>query len=214
MTDKVKEEFQFEAATTAHKDLGDTGEGRRTLSGRSGKVVLDTYEREAKLKSENIRDPMTGLYNYGFFMQEIESRTKDKDNKLALIWVDMDNLKAINDAFGHEAGTEVIKGMSRLVANKIRANENSVLARYGGDEFVLLLPGYGDVENLKQRGEEIRKAVSEAKFRAGGTNINETVSIGVGLWDGIETSGQFLDRVDKAMYEAKKKGRNLVVEAK
>ncbi|MCX6704511.1 MAG: GGDEF domain-containing protein [Candidatus Woesebacteria bacterium] len=214
MTDKVKEDFQFEGAKNAHEDLGNTDEGRRILSSeKGGAVILDTYEREAKLKSENIRDAMTGLFNYGYLMNELDTKTKEQDNKLALIWVDMDNLKVTNDSIGHEAGTDVVKGVARVVANKIRSNENGLAARYGGDEFVILLPGHMNLESLKQRGEEIRKAVFEAKFRAGGANIHQTVSIGVGLWNGVETAKQFLERVDKAMYEAKKKGRNLVIEA-
>jgi diguanylate cyclase (GGDEF)-like protein len=211
----VKTDLSYEAAHEADLKFGDTAKGRSWLKDpEEGKKLLDNFEEAEKLKAKNIRDAMTGLYNYGYLIKELETRTKEPNQKLALIWIDMDNFKATNDSLGHEAGSDVIKGVARVVANKIRSNENGLASRYGGDEFVILLPGNMNIEALKQRGEEIRKSISETKFRAGGSNINQTVSIGVGLWDGIESASQFLERVDKAMYKAKDMGRNLVVEAK
>ena len=211
----VKTDLSYEAAREANIKIGGTEEGRKVLSDEKvGKSVLDTFEEVEKLKSESMRDPLTGLYNYGFLMEELEKRTENKDQKLALISVDMDNFKNTNDTFGHEVGNSVIKGLARGLVNKIRINTDGFVARYGGDEFVILLPGYTDLKSLKLRGDEIREAVSGTDFRVGKRGIHQTVSVGVGLWNGEETAREFLERIDKAMYEAKNKGRDLVVEAK
>ena len=130
------------------------------------------------------------------------------------LMIDMDDFKDTNDSLGHEVGNEVIKGVTRVIESKIRVNEDGFAARYGGDEFVVVLPGDISSDNLSQRAEEIRKTVDEAKLRAGKRNVHQTVSIGIGSWNEKETATQFLERVDAAMYKAKKQGRNRVVEAK
>jgi len=215
MTDKVNEDFQYEAAHAANKKLGKTAEGRKFLSGKLGKGELDTYEENERLKSENIRDPMTGVFNYGYLANELEVRTRNPHGEnFAIFWVDMDSLKGINDEYGHPAGSEVIIGMARLLENKIRPNEKGFVARYGGDEFIVVVPGVNTDQTAKVRAEEIRKTVSETRFRVGDSNVMETVSIGVGVWNGEETSDKLLRRVDDAMYDAKKRGKNQVVPAK
>ena len=210
----VKTDFSYEAAHEADVKIGNTKAGRKVLSdNETGKSILDTFEEVEKLKFENVRDPLTGLYNYEFFINQLDERTKNKDQKVALIMLDMDNFKHANDSLGHEAGNDLLKGVARVFMNKTRINTGGILARYGGDEFVILLPGNMALESLKERGDEIREAVSETKFRVGKADIHQTVSVGVGLWNGEETSKEFLERIDKAMYEAKNKGRNLVAEA-
>jgi diguanylate cyclase len=120
----------------------------------------------------------------------------------------------MNDKNGHEVGTEMIIGLSRLLENKIRPNENSFVARYGGDEFVLVIPGMTEIENVMKRAKDINSLVSATEFRTSKGKIRQTVSLGAGIWDGKESRTELLERVDSAMYEAKKQGRDKVVQAK
>jgi len=205
----------YVAAHEANRDLGKTDKGRKLLSSDLGAVVLGTYEKAEKLRSENVRDSMTGVFNYHYLINELDNRTRNLNGeKFAVLWVDMDNLKAINDNRGHAAGSEVLIGIARLLENKIRPNEKGFVGRYGGDEFIIVIPGIINIESAKKRAEEVRQSISKTEFRAINDRVHETVSIGVGLWNGKETTKQFLGRVDEAMYEAKKRGKNLVVEAK
>jgi len=205
----------YVAAHEANKDLGKTDKGRKLLSSDLGAVVLGTYEKAEKLRSENVRDSMTGVFNYHYLINELDNRTRNLNGeKFAVLWVDMDNLKTINDNRGHAAGSEVLIGIARLLENKIRPNEKGFVGRYGGDEFIIVIPGITNIESAKKRAEEVRQSISKTEFRAINDRVHETVSIGVGLWNGKETTKQLLGRVDEAMYEAKKRGKNLVVEAK
>ena len=207
--------YDYEGAHAVNKKLGKTAEGRKLLSSELGTEDLDTYVEVEKLKSENVRDAMTGVFNYGYLMKELEARTKNPSVEcFAVFWLDMDSLKYINDKHGHPAGSEVIIGMARLLENKIRPNEKGFVARYGGDEFIIVIPGVDTDQAAKIRAEEIRKTVSETRFRAGDNNIIETVSIGAGVWNGKETSDEFLNRVDASMYYAKEHGKNQVAFAK
>lgn len=195
-------------------ELSEEQKGRIKPKERYFRYIAGPQKEIDRLRSENVRDAGTGLYNQEYFLNQLAERTKNPEEKITLIMLDMDNLKKLNSEFGHSSGTNVIKGISRILEGKIRLNDNGFAARYGGDEFAMLIPGIGDLDTAKSRAEDVRKSIEEAQFRSGDKNLKETVSVGVGLWDGKESDTDFFNRVDAALYEAKNSGKNKVVESK
>jgi diguanylate cyclase (GGDEF)-like protein len=123
--------------------------------------------------------------------------------------IDSDNLKAVNDAHGHEAGNRLLKQLTRLVQAELRYTD--VLARYGGDEFIVLLPETPPAGALEVAG-RIRDAIAGAPLDLDGKRVACTASIGVASFpaDG-STMDAVVARADRAMYQAKQAGRNRVV---
>jgi diguanylate cyclase (GGDEF)-like protein len=126
---------------------------------------------------------------------------------VGLLVMDLDHFKRINDAFGHEAGDSVLVDFARLVQSRCRAGDR--LFRYGGEEFVLLLPGT-DADALRPLAEELRRAVATG---LSGNGRGVTVSVGGAVLRPGEDNAHWLARADAAMYEAKRQGRDRVVVA-
>jgi diguanylate cyclase (GGDEF)-like protein len=162
---------------------------------------------KARLYSET--DPLTGLYNlraFSIILERAFSQAIRYSRPMSLIMLDSDNLKNVNDTFGHEAGNRLLQ---HVVANvKAQLRSTDVLARYGGDEFVVLLPETG-VRGAHEVSERIRRAVEASGLKLRDTVVPSTVSLGVASYpdDGIDLP-ILLDMADKAMYRSKQEGRN------
>jgi len=162
---------------------------------------------KAKLFSET--DPLTGLYNLRAFNM-IVYRAFDQavrySRPMSLIMIDSDNLKRVNDSFGHETGNRLLKHIVESVRSQLRSTD--VLARYGGDEFVVLLPETG-ARGAREVAERVRRSVEASGLRVGDAIVPTTVSIGIASYpdDGSDLS-LLLDKADKAMYRSKQEGRN------
>ena len=157
-------------------------------------------------------DSLTGVFTRRHFFEaanhEFEA-AKRYDRPFAIIMFDVDRLKEFNDLYGHQAGDELIKTAAHLTQLQLRATD--VLARYGGDEFVILLSNSSGVEAL-QAAERIRENVASHQLEMGGTRINITVSLGIAEFgDKTRTVDQLVQHADKALYKAKHAGRNCVV---
>jgi diguanylate cyclase (GGDEF)-like protein len=133
------------------------------------------------------------------------SRAQRYDLNFALIIIDIDNFKDINDTFGHPAGDEILKKVSLHIKNALR--ESDIVSRYGGDEFVALLPETTK-EDTKIVGERIRQSIVEKKL---GGNIPIHISVGIAAYpdDGV-FSQDIINKADGALYKAKQEGRNRV----
>ena len=156
------------------------------------------------------RDPLTGVANRRAMERELHIAAEAfRRHRLpvGLAVMDIDHFKRINDAAGHEAGDHVLVEFSRLVQARCRAGDR--LFRYGGEEFVLLLPGTG-VDELRRVVDELRRAVA-TQMRVGDGPV--TVSIGGAVLAPGEDTAAWLARADSAMYEAKRLGRDRVVVA-
>jgi diguanylate cyclase (GGDEF)-like protein len=101
-------------------------------------MVIDRKRTEQELKYSSLHDPLTGLYNRGYFEEEVKRLNSGRQSPVGVIMVDMDNLKVTNDTYGHDAGDALIKAFARELMNSFRSND--VVARLGGDEFGVLLP--------------------------------------------------------------------------
>lgn len=156
------------------------------------------------------KDQLTGLWNRRSFDQRLEgaiAHLARHEGTFALLLIDLDHFKSVNDRCGHVGGDEVLKRFADVLHERLR--QNDVDARWGGEEFVVLADG-ASLENAFQLAEQVREAVELAHFPCGS---QVTVSIGVAEYRQGETGDELLTRADNALYEAKRNGRNRVMAA-
>ena len=167
---------------------------------------------QAQLREQANRDPLTGLYNRRYFDTTLErelSRCKREGLPLSLMLIDIDHFKRVNDTYGHQAGDEILKQLARLLEKHARSAD--VPCRFGGEEFLMLLPGMPSVSAL-ERAENWRRAFAELAIRFGEFPIHCTLSIGIATYPGHGKSlDELIGAADQAMYRAKAEGRNRVV---
>jgi len=161
----------------------------------------------AQLEDMATFDMLTGAYNRRKFKYFIE-REIDKAEKygtpFSIGMLDIDNFKQVNDVSGHNKGDHVLKDIVALIKNTLRATDR--LFRWGGDEFIILFPDL-NTENAMKVANRIRERIQANIFDTEGKGI--TVSLGIGAYEAKETADQFVARVDKALLNAKNKGKNL-----
>ena len=166
-----------------------------------------------QVKSKAERDGLTGLYNRRYFDERLEHEMKRHErygHEFALIFLDIDHFKAVNDTYGHLMGDDILRELADLLANEMRYAD--CMARYGGEEFVLILP-YTSGEKALGLAERLRQMISEHSFCAGGINGKVTASFGVTSFVAGQqlTPQELFSQADKALYSAKNQGRNRTV---
>ncbi|MEH6937910.1 diguanylate cyclase [Bacillus sp. JJ664] len=165
----------------------------------------------SKYKNESTIDGLTGLNNYRKFDEIFNTLIKtidQKQEKLALLYIDIDFFKKINDRYGHVNGDEVLKELGEILQKCARSFD--IISRNGGEEFTVLLMD-SSLDKAKEISEKIRKTVEEYPFHISEKKIFITVSIGIASYN--ETTmdlNNLIDDADKALYIAKKTGRNKV----
>jgi diguanylate cyclase (GGDEF)-like protein len=160
-----------------------------------------------------VTDGLTGLYNRRYFQQALErelSRADRGGGSLALLLLDIDDFKALNDTYGHAIGDAVLKKIATVLHETLRKGD--VLARYGGEEFVVLLP-QATYEGAQEFAQRVWKAVGTAKIHPAGRGHRVTVSVGWALLPGDADSAESLvEAADRALYFAKESGRDKVAD--
>ncbi len=168
-------------------------------------------ELQEQLREQANRDPLTGLYNRRYLDSTLErelSRCKRDGHSLALILIDIDHFKQVNDTYGHQAGDEILLRLSALLGSMARSGD--VACRYGGEEFLLLMPTMPLI-SAQERAEALRQAVGNLEVPFGDFRLRATLSIGIAAYPGHGTSADELIRhADTALYRAKRLGRNRV----
>ncbi len=169
------------------------------------------YQITEKLTYEASHDPLTGLVNRREFERRLaglNSSFASKDERHVLCFLDLDFFKVVNDSAGHQAGDQVLKEIADGLSQLLRTADT--LARFGGDEFGLLLAAC-DIDNALGICETMRTFVANYRFASGGVDFIFGVSIGVvSFVPGVETSKSVLQQADKACYAAKAEGRDRV----
>jgi len=181
------------------------------------KVQLKIKSLQDKLRKSNQMlfelsntDPLTGLNNRRSMMEtlgkELE-RSQRNNAPLSLVMLDVDFFKKINDSFGHQHGDDVLKGLADLLQQALRQYDTA--ARFGGEEFALILPGANLDEALKV-SERLRRQVEAHRFQLGDKTHSATISIGIACHPGagIHTVDDLIREADYALYSAKRNGRN------
>jgi diguanylate cyclase (GGDEF)-like protein len=176
--------------------------------------IYDAYVRLklecARLKKLSIKDELTGYYNYAFLMNTLNNeieRTKRSGLSTSIIMADIDFFKRINDKFGHEMGNVVLRRASRIWKENIRKMDFP--CRYGGEEFVFILPGE-NLANAVKMAERLRSKLAIAPLLLKNESVTLTASFGVEQYNGHgnDTAASIIERVDRLMYQAKQSGRN------
>ena len=177
-------------------------------------VNAERHARKMSKKAEHFRkaakkDGLTGLHNRSAFDERLRDGLElfnSGGGSFLIVLFDVDNFKAINDMFGHVAGDKVLKIVARTLTESFRKDD--FIARYGGDEFVVILEGLSE-EMAYERTEKFTKNFSEKRFTSAmaGKDIKINISAGIALADAGEGPDQLIRRADLAMYDSKKNAR-------
>jgi two-component system, cell cycle response regulator len=170
--------------------------------------VDEHYQKQ--LFESALRDGLTSTFNRRYFLDRLhgELRFAVRHTKpLALLFVDIDHFKKINDTYGHQAGDQVLAGVARVMMTTIRAED--VLARYGGEEFAIICREI-ELDGAEALARRLIAAVAEKPFECLGQQIPVTISVGAAVDRGKSESQALIAAADAAMYEAKRSGRNRV----
>jgi diguanylate cyclase (GGDEF)-like protein len=184
------------------------------LESRVEERTTELRAMNAKLEELALTDALTGLMNRRAFA-DLAGREfalcRREDRSLALILLDIDRFKSVNDRYGHSCGDIVLQRVAAVLARVIRAGDTAV--RHGGEEFVVVSAG-ADREGAVNLAERIRSTLQAETIRAGDVTLHVTASFGVAVMSAAdENPGQILRRADEAMYAAKAAGRNRVIAA-
>lgn len=160
-----------------------------------------------KLNRAAFRDELTGLYNRRFIVEKLAKDLKEEGRDDALVMVDVDNFKRINDSYGHSVGDMVLVCIANIMESICRRHK---VVRWGGEEFLLILMAVTKQEVL-ETCEEIRKEIAEFPFMFGDTNFTCTVTLGIALYDKSKDFDDNTNCADKALYYGKTSGKNRAV---
>lgn len=177
---------------------------------------MSNLKLRRELENLSVKDPLTGLFNRRYmdeaFIQNL-TRAKRNSEALAVFMIDLDHFKLFNDTHGHAAGDLLLKEFARLMRTILR--ESDIVCRFGGEEFCVILPSIEE-PITQQRAEDLLKAVQTITPSIKGQQAGHvTISIGVAIYpDHGISPNELIEAADKALYEAKKGGRNRSVLAK
>jgi len=179
----------------------------------------DFESQKSKLKEENSvlrveseRDALTGVYNRRAFEEAVEREfgaSRKNDWPLSVVFVDLDHFKGINDTHGHQSGDAMLKAVAGLLTGTVR--ETDIVARYGGDEFVLLLPGTDAAQVESVAGRLVKRARETTVENPSGAAFSITLSLGIATCDaraGFGSAQDLLAAADAALYHSKRNGRD------
>jgi diguanylate cyclase (GGDEF)-like protein len=176
-----------------------------------GEMVGSLKRANEVLEQLAITDGLTKIHNHRFFQDQLSREVKRSDRTgtpLALVLVDIDDFKALNDSHGHAVGDAVLERLAQLLVEQVR--DQDLVARYGGEEFALLAPATDRVGALAL-AEKIRMAVGGSTLQVGSSALAITVSVGVSVYHGDRRA--FFHEADRALYAAKGAGKDCVVAA-
>lgn len=180
---------------------------------RSGNAsVLSSLQMQRQHARDANLDALTGLHNRRWINATLEQHYRDSQQQktaLSLVIIDIDHFKKFNDSYGHLAGDEVLKQVAATMKGKLRPNE--IVARFGGEEFVILLPAV-PVNIAGMIAERVRRGVENCSYHdpQSKQNVPITVSLGVAQLQANNTLNDLIQQADQALYRAKQQGRNRV----
>lgn len=185
----------------------------KTLSilGNQAAISIKNVQLHETTATLAVTDSVSGLYTHGYFQEHLErefKRCKYANLPISVIIMDVDHFKIVNDTYGHPQGDALLKQLGGVIKSVTRTNDT--VCRYGGDEFTITLPETNRIGAVLV-AERVRQSVEEYEFVLGSRIVHISVSGGVASFpEDIETKKDLVEKADKALYEAKKQGRNKV----
>ncbi len=176
---------------------------------RTKSLQEELFLQSKRLETLIYQDALTGLYNRRFLLNQLAaliSSARRHDRGLAVVMIDVDRFKLLNDTYGHGVGDKVLVKVARALGERLRAED--YLGRLGGEEFLALVPDTDD-EGAGRVAESLRETAASVSVEAAGEPVGVSVSAGWAVWRG-ETPDELLKRADSAMYDAKQAGRDTV----
>lgn len=175
-----------------------------------GRVQRRHRNTQRELAATTLTDRLTGLYNYGTFVDYLRNEITKVDRyggELSLLMLDLDHFKQFNDRHGHEAGNELLRQVGASIGSLVRGAD--VAARYGGEEFAVLIRG--DESQGYELAERLRRAVETVMVSVRGELVCTTLSAGIATYPaGASDEAELIEAADAALYESKRRGRNRV----
>jgi diguanylate cyclase len=178
-------------------------------------VEIESLRHRVKtLQTELMIDDLTGLFNAKHLKMRLDEAIHQLEEiQPALLFIDVDYFKSVNEKHGHQTGGQLLNTVGRMIADLIRTDD--VAFRYGGDEFVVIVTG--GMDGAWAIGERIRKSIEERIFEVNGlqgpSSVRLTISVGIRVIKEGDTPKDIIDEADRAMYEAKRRTRNTLVAA-
>jgi diguanylate cyclase (GGDEF)-like protein/PAS domain S-box-containing protein len=179
-------------------------------------MALASLRSREELQNRSIRDPLTNLFNRRYmeesFERELHRAARSEKPAVSFMMIDIDHFKKINDTYGHDAGDMVLRELGNILTRKSRKYD--IACRFGGEEFVLCLPG-ACREIAEKRATDIRESVKRLSLHYEGRDMGViTISVGVSIYPDLgETPAELMKKADQALYQAKENGRDRVVVA-
>jgi diguanylate cyclase (GGDEF)-like protein len=176
---------------------------------RAQQMQEQLLSREHDLEAMAYYDELTGVANRRFAVRQLHallSRARRHGQEMSVVLLDADRFKSLNDRHGHGAGDDVLRGLAERLRSRVR--EEDVVARFGGEEFLVILPDTG-AEGAATAAEDLRQAVAAEPFPVGRFALRLTVSVGWATWRG-ESLERLVARADRGLYAAKEAGRDCV----
>jgi two-component system, cell cycle response regulator len=180
---------------------------RVRAAARTKGLQHELVSQSRRMEALIFEDSLTGLFNRRFILTQLSglvSGARRHEHRLAVVMIDIDHFKLVNDQHGHAAGDRVLVEVAGALRRNLRAEDH--LGRLGGEEFLAVLPDT-DAEAAQAAAEKLREAVAAARVEHDGLELAVTVSVGWAAWEG-ETAEDLVRRADEALYAAKRLGRD------
>lgn len=191
-----------------HDELGELGRSFAAMQQQIGAHLEELERQRRQLQHQVLHDPLTGLANRRLFFEYIEpalARARRNQRGLALLFIDLDGFKQINDNHGHSAGDQVLMQVALQLQAAVR--ESDLVARLAGDEFVILIEGVDSADSAQRVVAQIRQRLAEPMALGNGRSVRLAASVGISLYpDHGHNANELVHRADQAMYQAKKGG--------
>lgn len=173
-------------------------------------IAIENAILYKKIRETSIRDPLLGIYNRKHFFELVKSATEANISKeFAVVMIDIDNFKKVNDIYGHQFGDEVLIETCKVIKNNLE--EKDLVGRYGGEEIILFIGEASNTSEVLKKIENIRIKIMSNIVSLGNISSSVTVSLGVDFFNYSDDIKDVVGRSDKALYEAKNAGKNKVV---
>lgn len=173
-------------------------------------IAIENSLLYAKVKDSSIRDPLLGIYNRKYFFDTIEDKLlRDSSIQFAIVMMDIDDFKKINDIYGHQAGDEILLSVTKTINENLY--EEDIVARYGGEEIVIYIDEVQNYNIVYKRIDNIRKEITNTISKNKNIKIPITASFGISYYRGNKSVDKVLKTADIMLYKAKRNGKNRVI---